>query len=183
MKAKFLASKESYDGRQLGSLWAYREHDVQGDSILAWIGPCDVKTGELVDLEDAKAGDHIFAPQMLHFIAEHFDLDLEAAILRQYLLVGLAQDELNRPRHRVLRRGNDLHAGAGKLSVSIATLTPVSSKIHFAINIDAKGAPVKTADLRQLKASPLKLARAVLKRYADDFNRMQGARSKVRGVA
>src|SRR6266705_6013717 len=126
MKSKLLRGEIPYDGEPLGSLWAYREHNIQGDSIVAFQGLCDVNVGSLVDLADAKAGAFIYSSKMLHFIAEHFELDLEAAILRQYLLVCIAQDELNRRLKRpgVVRSGNDLYLGSAKLSVSIATLTP-----------------------------------------------------------
>src|ERR1035437_9298277 len=96
MKSKLLKGEIPYDGEPLNSLWAYRQHGVQGDSIVAFQGLCDVSVEALVDLEDARAGAFIYSRKMLHFIAEHFELDLEAAILRQYLLVSIAQDELNR---------------------------------------------------------------------------------------
>jgi hypothetical protein len=184
MKAKLLRAKFAYDGSPLNSLWAYREHGVQGDSIVAFQGICDVGVEALVDLADAKAGAFIYSKKMLHFIAEHFELDLEAAILRQYLLVSIAQDELNRrlKKKRVIRDGNDLYLGAAKLSVSIATLTPVSSKIHFGINISSEGTPVKTVGLADLGINPNVFASVLLKRYSDDHAAMAIARRKVRGV-
>jgi hypothetical protein len=185
VKAKWLKGREAYEGSQLGSLWAFREQGVQGDSILGFRGPCEVSVERLVDLEDAKKGAFIYSSDMLHFIAEHFELDLEAAILRQYLLVGIAQDELNsrQKKHKVRRSGNDLYAGPAKLSVSIATLTPVSSKIHFGINVSSKGTPVRTMGLAEMGIQPAPFAQALLKRYVDDHARMAGARTKVRGVS
>jgi hypothetical protein len=185
MKAKFIKGAIAYDGAQLNSLWAYREHGVQGDSIVAFQGPCEVSVDKLVDLEDAKAGAFIWSALMLHLIVEHFELDLEAAILRQYLLVGIAQDELNsrQKKGRVARSGNDLYIGKAKLSVSIATLTPVSSKIHFGINVLSKGTPVKTLGLKDLGIVPGAFGRALLARYVEDHARMVKARSKVRGVS
>jgi hypothetical protein len=183
MKTKLLKGRIDYDGAQLSSLWAYRGHGLQGDSILAFQGACDVPVEKLVDAEDALAGAFIWSPLMLHFIVEHFELDLEAAILRQYLLVSTAQDELmRRQKRRVTRSGNDLYLGQAKLSVSIATLTPVSSKIHFGINILSKGTPVKTLGLKDLGIEPLAFARELLRRYADDCARMARARTKVKGV-
>jgi hypothetical protein len=138
----------------------------------------------LVDIEDAMAGAFIWSSSMLHFIAEHFELDLEAAILRQYLLVGIAQDLLNRTRRgpKVARSGNDLYLGKAKLSVSIATLTPVSSKIHFGINIRSKGTPVRSLGLAELGIRPGTFGRELLTCYAQDHSRMKLARSKVRAV-
>lgn len=185
MKAKLLRNEISYDGEPLSSLWAYRKHNIQGDSIVAFQGLCDVNIEALVDLEDAKAGAFIYSKKMLHFIVEHFELDLEAAILRQYLLVSIAQDELNRrlKQSRVIRDGNDLYLGAAKLSVSIATLTPVSSKIHFGINIISKGTPVKTLGLKDMGINVTAFADSLLKRYCADHAKMSVARRKVRGVA
>lgn len=185
MKAKFLPAEAIYDGAALNSLWAYREHGIQGDSILAYVGACDVTVEMLVDVEDAKAGAFIWSESMLHFIVEHFELNLEAAILRQYLLVSIAQDELNQRQKKVqvTRDGNDLYAGKAKLSVSIATLTPVSSKIHFGINVISRGTPVKTLGLKDLGISVAAFGRALLARYAQDDDRMTKARSKVRGVS
>ena len=185
MKAKVLRGDIAYDGEPLNSLWAYREHGVQGDSIVAFQGLCDVDVAALVDLADAKAGAFIYSKKMLHFIAEHFELDLEAAILRQYLLVSIAQDELNRhlKAKRVVRDGNDLYLGKAKLSVSIATLTPVSSKIHFGINIVSAGTPVKTLGLKDLGINTLAFANVLIKRYVTDHARMAVARRKVRGVS
>ena len=42
------------------------------------------------------------------------------------------------------RKGDDLFLGEGKLSVSIATASPVSTLIHLGVNEDASGAPVTT---------------------------------------
>jgi hypothetical protein len=185
LKSAFLGAICAYDGAQLSSLWAYREHGVQGDSIVAFTGACEVSVEKLVDVEDAKAGAFIRSQSMLHLIVEHFELDLEAAILRQYLLVSIAQDMLNasQGRHHVVRSGNDLYAGKAKLSVSIATLTPVSSKIHFGINILSKGTPVKTLGLKDMGLGPRPFGRALMERYVSDHARMKKARSKVRGVA
>jgi hypothetical protein len=188
VRARFLKGSIPYHGAELNSLWAYRNHGVRGDSIVAFIGPCEVKVESLVDLEDAKAGAFIYSPKMLHLVAEHFELDLEAAILRQYLLVGIAQDELNarQRKARVVREGNDLYVGTGKgrkkLSVSIATLSPVSSKIHFGINIQTEGAPVPALGLKALGIDPKAFGDTLLRRYVDDHRRMAGARTKVRGV-
>ncbi|MES2201439.1 MAG: DUF366 family protein [candidate division FCPU426 bacterium] len=185
MKQKYLKGEIAYGGEPLQSLWAYKKYGVQGDSIVAFQGPCEVTVEALVDVEDALAGAFIYSQSMLHFIVEHFDQDLEAAILRQYLLVCSAQDLLNRSQKkvRVVRDGNDLYAGKAKMSVSIATLTPVSSKIHFGINVVSEGTPVKTLGLKDLRLDPRTFADALLKGYVADHLRRRVARSKVRGVA
>ena len=120
MKTFLLRPRLDYDGTQIRSLWAYREFGIQGDSIVAFIGGCEIPVDNIVDLEDVRAKSRIASPRMLHFIEEHFDLDLEKAVLRQRLLAVLACDALG---GRAARRGDDLFAGERKLSISIATAT------------------------------------------------------------
>lgn len=180
MKTHLADGRIDYDGTQIRSLWAYRTFGVQGDSIVAFSGGCEIPFANMVDLEDVRAESRIASPLMLHFIVEHFDLDLEKAVLRQRLLSTIVRDALPAG---VRREGDDLFLGPGKLSISIATLTPVSSKIHFGINIErATDVGVETRALRDLGLEPGPLARAVLDRYAADMDGVLDARTRVRGV-
>ena len=180
MKTLLASERIDYDGTQIHSLWAYRRFGVQGDSIVAFEGACSVSFEHMVDLEDVRAKSRIAGPHMLHFIVEHFDLDLEKAVLRQRLLVALAKEALPAG---VRRDGDDLFAGTGKLSISIATLTPVSSKVHFAMNVvRATDVGVETAALRELGVEPAALARDLLARYAAEAAGVLDARTRVRGV-
>lgn len=173
----------AYDGSQIGSLWAYKECRLQGDSAVAFAGPCDIPFDNMVDLEDVQARSKIFSRSMLHFIVEHFESDLEKAVLRQRLLVVLLQEELQRRgAARLVRKGDDLFDGTAKLTISIATATPVSTKIHLGINIDKAGTPVETKGLNDYKIEPMELARTVLQRYAEECADIHAARCKVRGV-
>ncbi|MCL5046252.1 MAG: DUF366 family protein, partial [Actinobacteria bacterium] len=52
MEKVFLPEFIKYDGRQLSSLWAFRNFGIQGDSIVAFRGPCHVELTEMVDLAD-----------------------------------------------------------------------------------------------------------------------------------
>ena len=124
MKTHLVAGRVDYDGTQIHSLWAYRSFGVQGDSLVAFVGGCEIPFANMVDLEDVRAKSRIASPRMLHFIGEHFDLDLEKAVLRQRLLAAIVRDELG---GEVRRDGDDLFLGPGKLSISIATLTCVPS--------------------------------------------------------
>lgn len=173
-----------YDGRPLHGLWAYRTFKVQGDSLVVFRGPCDVSPEQMVDLEDLTAGAKIAGPDMLHFIAEHFDRDLEKAVLRQRLLASLAHVELLERTNRPLRReGDDIYDGDRKLSISIATLSPVSAKIHFAINIvRAEGVGVPTGALGDYGIEPFGFGRAVAARYVSELSSIEDARTRVRGV-
>jgi hypothetical protein len=185
VKTRLLAGRIDYDGAQIRSLWAYREHGIQGDSLVAFVGGCEIPVDNVVDLEDVRAGSRIASPLMLHFISEHFDRDLEKAVWRQRLLSCLVRDALGdlAPRKRVRREGDDLFLGPGKLSISIATLTPVSSKVHFGINVRrATDVGVETRALADLGVEARVLAREVLPRYAGECASVLDARTRVRGV-
>lgn len=180
MKTHWAEARIDYDGAQIHSLWAYRTFGVQGDSIVGFVGGCEIPFSNMVDLEDVRAKSRIASPLMLHFIVEHFDLDLEKTVLRQRLLSVLVREALP---PGVRREGDDLFLGPGKLSISIATLTPVSSKIHFGINVErATDVGVETRALRDLGVEPAPLARAVMDRYAAETDGVLDARTRVRGV-
>jgi len=191
IQTAFLDREISYTGEQLHSLWIRRTCGLSGDSLVAFLGPCSVSVEHLVDMEDRAANAPIFSRLMLHFIAEHFDRDLqvpqaslEKAVLRQRLLVALAAELLNRGRQgpAVVRRGDDIYVDSRKLSVSIATLSPMSALIHFGLNVISDGAPVPAIGLRELNVAPEPFARQVLAAYADELSGMDHARTKVRGV-
>lgn len=164
--------------------FALTNFGVAGDAVVAFVGPCDVRTENLVDLEDARAGASIVAARMLHFVVEHFGLPLAEAIWRQRLLAAIVLEEVRRrtPQARLRREGDDVYAGDGKLTVSIATSSPTSAIIHFGVNVDGAGAPVEAADLKGLNVDAEELAAAVMSRYVDEVDRFVEALSKVRGV-
>ncbi len=182
LKTKLLTGAHPYDGSPLGGHWAFRAHGIQGDSLLAFMGPCRVAVEALADLQDARDGAFIYSPLMLHCVLELFGPGLEEAAARQWLMAATVAEELNARLKavRVRREGNDLFVASRKLSVSIAAPTGVSVKVHLGINIDATGAPVPAAGLRDLKVEPRSLAQALLARFADDHARLRGARTKVR---
>lgn len=181
MKAKWL-NDHVYDGNQLRSHWIFEESDLIGDAIVAFIGPADVPIAHMVDLVDVRDDAPIFSNLMLHFLIEHFDCDLNLAIARQRLLVAIAAEEISvRARSAVIRRsGNDLFDGDRKLSVSIATATPLSCCIHFAMNIDSAGTPVATRSLKDLGVDAKEIGDAIMGRYLSEIESMAIARCKVR---
>lgn len=180
MKVHLAEERIDYDGAQIHSLWAYRRFGVQGDSIVAFVGGCEVPFANMVDLEDLRARSRIASPLMLHFIVEHFDLDLEKTVLRQRLLAILVKEQLPAG---VTRDGDDLFVAGGKLSISIATATPVSTKIHFGINIErATDVGVETRSLKDVGTDPLVLARRVMELYVREMAGVLDARTRVRGV-
>ncbi len=184
MEWRWLPEEIVYSGRELRSHWIAETAGLEGDALIAFVGPCNVAVEHLVDLEDARRGVGISAAQMLHFIAEHFDTDLATAVLRQRLLVCLAAEMLSAASVCQLRRdGDDLFVGERKLSVSIATTSPVSALIHLGLNIDPAGAPVPAVGLAELGISAPVLAQQVMTAYAAELQSCQAACAKVREVS
>lgn len=184
MKFKFISNEIKYTGTQLTSQWAYKNFNLLGDSIVAFIGACDVRLENMVDLEDIKSESKIYSEKMLHFIVEHFQLDLEKGVLQQRLLISIIGDEVNaRLKRQVIRRkGDDLFDGDKKLSISIATLSPISTLIHVGINISSKNTPVKTIGLEDYQIDPIDFAKRAMKLYVEEIEDVEVARCKVRAV-
>jgi len=173
----------AYDGSQLRSHWAYERFGVQGDVIVQFTGPARVEGKALVDLVDRRQGEVIIAAEMLHFLVEHFDPDLRRAVLLQHLLVALAGEVLSGLAGLlIVRRGDDLFAHDRKLSVSIATVSPVSALVHLGINVDPAGAPVPAIGLRELGVDPDEAGEQICQRYAAEIRQVTAACSKVRWV-
>ena len=83
MKSLWLDQEFKYDGTQLHSLFGYLGHRVLGDSIISWVGPCEVSFEHMVDGEDLLAQSRICGSQMLHFIFEIFDQTLISGVFIQ----------------------------------------------------------------------------------------------------
>ncbi len=131
-----------YDGSQIKPMWAFQELGVKGSSIVNWRGPMNIQPDELIDYEDV--GLEIKSDEMLHFIIEHFDVqpaDIRLCYHRQRILVMIVQDLLEDVGIKTQRKGDDLYCDGGKLSVSIASCSTSSMKIHFALNITSQGTP------------------------------------------
>ncbi len=176
-----------YTGRELCSHWILRTFGLPGDAIVAFVGPAELGAETMVDLADVAAGDVIRARAMLHFIVERFDNDLERAVVHQRLLVALAAELLREltttvGREGPTRRGDDLYVGTRKLSVSIATISPVSTLIHLGVNIDPEGAPVAAIGLAELGVEPTAWALRLMAAYVGEVAGIRQARCKVRAV-
>lgn len=185
MQKLYLEEELTYDGRQLCSHWAYQNFGTLGDVITAFQGPCRVELPEMVDLADVREGDSIYSPRMLSFIVEHFDRQLDCAVLRQRMLAVLAMEILrgqSAAAAGLRRSGDDIFLDGRKLSVSIATVSPVSSLIHFGINIETEGTPVPTVGLAELDIDPTVFARKLMDAYQTEIDSMQKAAWKVRWV-
>ncbi len=182
MKTHWIDERIAYDGSQLRAHWILARTGIPGDVLVAFRGPCRVLEGEIADLADID-GPGIAGDDMVHFVWETFCTpELLLAVHRQRLLAAQAAEILHAMAApaMVRRDGDDLWVGTGKLSISIATVTPVSSLIHFAVNATKGGAPVATADLTQLGIDPRAYANALLARAAIEAESIEIARAKVR---
>jgi hypothetical protein len=181
-------SSITYNGHQLAPHWIYRQFDLMGDAAVAFVGPCNVDLSEMVDLEDVKAQDPIFSPQMLHIIAEFYTGDLHLTVYRQRLLIVTARELLEKLTERpVGRRGDDLYIPRtddkeGKLSVSIATTSATSTLIHTGFNVHTEGTPVPTVGLAELGVDPLDFGARLLEHFSAEVDDIWLARCKVRAV-
>lgn len=179
---KVLEGELAYTGRELRSGWVGGRTGLPGDAAAGFIGPCDVANDDLVDLDDALAGEFIRAASMAHVIVEHAGCDLETAVLRQRLLVCILCEVLGEKGFRVSRRGDDVFFDSRKLTVSIAAPGPDSALIHLGINVDASGAPVPAAGLGEMGVDPVGLLAELLERYRTEIVSVRYATTKVRPV-
>jgi hypothetical protein len=182
MRAHFCDERIDYDGSQLRAHWLLARFGLVGDAIAAFRGACRVATAEIADLADLD-GPGIAGHDMVHFVWESFTQpDLLLAVHRQRLLTAQARELLAElaPQRRVDRTGDDLFVGDGKLSISIATATPVSSVLHFGVNASQGGAPVPIAALGDLGVEPRTFAQRLLDRVVAEQDSIAAARSKVR---
>jgi len=154
MKHLKLENETCYDGSQIEPYWAFKTFGIKDSSIVSWTGPMEIHPNNLIDFEDI--GIEIKGDNMLHFIIEHFDsqpADLNLCYHRQRIFVLIVKDLLNDWGMITSREGDDLFFDKGnikgKLSVSIATCSVSSMKIHFALNLTENGTPedVETAAL------------------------------------
>ncbi|MCK5940399.1 MAG: DUF366 family protein [Planctomycetes bacterium] len=183
MQTHWCQERISYDGSQLRAHWLLDRFGLVGDAIAAFRGPCLVQRDEIADLEDLD-GPGIAADEMVHFVWESFaTTELLLAVHRQRLFAAQVREVVQQhaPTAAVRRDGDDLYVADAKLSISIATVTPVSALIHFAVNARLGGAPVSIASLAELGVDPDRFAHDVLQRVADEQATIAAARAKVRG--
>ena len=131
-----------YDGSQINPSWAFQEFGIYGSSIVTWIGPVNITPDNLKDFADV--GLEIKSNYMVNFICEFFDqqpTNMRVAYLRQRLLVMIFREILTEFGVESKREGDDIFVNNGKLSISIASVSLSSAKIHFALNLEDKGTP------------------------------------------
>ncbi|MCE5213452.1 MAG: DUF366 family protein [Methanobacterium sp.] len=177
---KYLRLNENllYDGSQIEPQWAFRTFKIKDSNIVSWMGPMNIKQENIVDYEDK--GKHIKGNELLHFIIEHFDTqpaDIRLCYHRQRLFIMIVQDNLEKINIKTLRHGDDLYYPIsnskkgelmGKLSVSIATCSINSMKIHFALNIVSEGTP-SDVEITSLKDISNNFVREKILQMADNI--------------
>lgn len=145
-----------YDGSQINPSWAFQEFGIYGSSIITWIGPVNITPDNLKDFADV--GLEIKSSYMANFICEFFDQqppNMRIAYLRQRLLVMIFREILTEYGVQTEREGDDIFVDGGKLSISIASVSLSSAKIHFALNLEDKGTPsdVETIGLYDIRVN------------------------------
>lgn len=184
LQTKFIEKEIPYTGAELRSHFIYDQFDILGDAAVAFIGSAKVDLNQMVDLEDVKQKKPIYSEKMVHFLIEHFETNLKQMVFCQRMLIALMLEEiLKRTKKLSLRRaGDDLFDNEAKLTVSIATATPVSSVIHTGINISSRNTPVLTKGLEDYSIDPKDFAETILQSYQREIVSIQKAVCKVRGV-
>ena len=177
-----------YDGSQINPSWAFNEFGIYGSSIVTWIGPVNITPNNLKDFADV--GLEIKSNAMVNFICEFFDqqpTNMRIAYLRQRLLVMIFREILFEKGVITTREGDDIFVDGRKLSISIASISLNSSKIHFALNLEDKGTPndVETIGLYDIgdvfNENNLKdLIFEVVNRFIDELETIENDISKTK---
>lgn len=182
MEYKFIEEEIVYTGEQLRSHWIWEKTGILGDCIVGFFGPAEVYE-HLLDVVDRRKKSGIYAKRMMHFICEHFDTPLSLAIARQRILICIIAECINAIScsYIIERRGNDLYYKGGKLSVSIAASSPISSLIHVGVNIEAEDVDIKISSLPIINnIDERMLCEKILKAYTEEIKQMHQCLSKAR---
>jgi hypothetical protein len=186
---QFVEENMCYDGSQIRPLWALDKLNIKGSSIISWIGPMEIDPLKIIDVEDT--GIEIKSDKMIHFIVEHFDsqpTNIKLCYHRQRILVMILKDLISKWGVQSTRNGDDLFVDGGKLTVSIASISSTSMKIHLGVNITSEGTPkdVKTKGILEIEGinekNIIELINNVLKSYADEIKSIERDISKTRSL-
>lgn len=181
-----------YDGSQINPSWAFQEFGIYGSSIVTWIGPVNITPDNLKDFADV--GLEIKSNYMVNFICEFFDqqpTNMRVAYLRQRLLVMIFREILTEKEISTRREGDDIFVDGRKLSISIASVSLSSAKIHFALNLEDKGTPddVDTIGLYDIRVDGqqvfnednlLELINDTVSRFTDELETIENDISKTK---
>lgn len=184
----FQKEKILYDGSQLISGWIEKAFNLKGDSLVSFMGGCDVKFEHMVDLSDLAEKNLIKSDLMLHFIGEFFissEIYLSFALQRIFVLL-LKEVLESLSNKQILREGDDLFlilkGEKRKLSISIATVSSNSSLFHFGLNLTEAGAPVKVATLDNLGVKAEQLVLITFQKFSLEYQNIKEESQMVRIV-
>lgn len=184
MHTLLLKKSFKYDGSQLAPLYNYLQHGVLGDSMVAWVGECDIPFDHMIDGEDLRESAEIAGKQMLHLVLEMFQFPLAGAVSFQRLMGDLLIKEVAKywdKAQEFQRQGDDIYWGEKKLNISVATCSSNSSLIHFGINISNEGTPVETCSLQDFGVSEAHdFALSFMDSCKQEFHSIKRAMVKVR---
>lgn len=187
---KYVEEIFEYDGSQINPSWAFKEFGIYGSSIVTWIGPVNITSDNLKDFADV--GLEIKSNYMVNFICEFFDqqpTNMRISYLRQRLLVMIFREILTENGVKTTREGDDIFVDGRKLSISIASVSLSSAKIHFALNLEDKGTPsdVETIGLYDIddgnvfnEGNLKDLIFEVVNRYIDELETIEKDISKTK---
>ncbi|MCK9226088.1 MAG: DUF366 family protein [Candidatus Muirbacterium halophilum] len=181
-KIKYIQDEIDYDGSQLSSHFAYKNFNINGDSLIGFCGKCNIPEANMADLEDVIEKEQIYSSLMLHFIGEFFFNNLYEVVLYQRIFASIIKDEITKITTRPFHRdGDDLFSKDKKLSISIACPTGTSVMFHFAMNIESNHTPVDTISLPELGIDNIhEFAWIILKKFKNEIERAEYAKCKVR---
>lgn len=187
MQSKFIDKEIIYTGSELCPHWIYKNFNLQSDAIVGFCGECDVKITEMVDIEDILDNSPIYSKKMLHFIIEHFNMELTEGVVRQRLFINIIREKIleHMPEgSKIFRDGDDLFYKEKKLSVSIAAKSINSVLIHTGLNIISEGAAIDASGLSSDMGlqNIYELGKNIIESYAKECDNIILATTKVRGV-
>lgn len=173
-----------YDGSQLRPHWIYENTNLLGDTIVSFRGGCSISLDKMVDLEDRQGKKTIYSEDMLHFIFESFHFSLREMVLWQHLFAAIVMGMAASKGKKLtcIRKGNDIYIDDKKLSISVATVSSISTLLHFGINISSENTPVPTISLNDLEFDVNLFAREVLAKLKEEYAIAEKALYKVRSV-
>lgn len=153
--------------------WALVNFDLWGDCMVAFRGKMKVEPKDMIDLKELKRGTIFPDGELLHFVIEHFADDLAKGVLRQNILVNIAEEKLNHRlgNRRILRWGDDLYDEDHRITMTAVAQTPVSIKIHFGICIDTD-VDAGFIGINDLGLDPDEIAEVVGNQYRADMKRL-----------
>src|SRR5687767_11584257 len=106
---KMIDALMPYRGPELRPHFLLENWRISGSAVAGFMGPCEVKTDDLVDWEDRLANDFIRSKMMLHFLGEFFGSSLEEGVLYQRIFMSIAAQEIALlTGERIIRSGDDL---------------------------------------------------------------------------